>query len=143
MCRRADTFLSASAPRAEAEQDETAVTTIQTSSQPPRDTSEDAKLIEGDHTITKANIRFILNDDSCYYLDDNFCRSVTQKADFDVKSLMLGIYVVGHVLGLSMLAYRVFRFRHSWRTAGKESAHKLQGRGEWGAGGCTRSSFSC
>ena len=124
-CVAADIFLSASAPRAEAEQDETAVTTIQTSSQPPRDTSEDAKLIEGDHTITKANIRFILNDDSCYYLDDSFCRSVTQKADFDVKSLMLGIYVVGHVLGLSMLAYRVFRFGHSWRTTGKESAHKL------------------
>ena len=133
-CAAAEIFISASAPRAEAERNETAVTTLETSTntsdgEPPRDTSDGGeggggKLIVGDDAINKANIRFILGDDSCYYLDDSFCRSISSK-DFDVKSLVLGIHVVCHILGLGMLAWRVFRFGRAWKTAGKESAHKL------------------
>ena len=135
-CAAAEILVSASAPRAETEQDEVAVTTLETSShtsdgEPPRDTSDGGegshgggRLIEGDRAISKAKIRFILTDEVCYYLDDSFCRSLT-RSDFDVKSLVLGIYVVCHVLGLSILAYRVLRFGHSWMITGKESAHKL------------------
>ena len=136
-CAAAEIFISASAPRAEAERDEAAVTTLETSTntsdgQPPRDTSAvegpgeggGGKLIEGDRAINKANIRLILGDDSCYYLDDNFCHSLTSN-DLDVKSLVLGVYVVCHVLGVGMLAWRVFRFGRSWKRKGKEAAHKL------------------
>ena len=133
-CAAAEIFISASAPRAEAERHEAAVTTLETSTntsdgEPPRDTSDGGeggggKLIDGDQAINKANIRFILGDESCYYLDDSFCRLLTS-SDFDVKSPVLGIHVVCHVLGLGMLAWRVFRFGRRWKTTGKESAHKL------------------
>jgi hypothetical protein len=133
-CAAAEIFISASAPRAEAERDEAAVTTLETSTntsdgEPPRDTSDGGeggggKLIAGDRAINKANIRFILGDDACYYLDDSFCRALTS-CDFDVKSLVLGVHVVCHVLGIGMLAWRVFRFGRSWKRKGKETAHKL------------------
>ena len=42
-----------------------------------------------------------------------------------MKSLVLGVYVVCHVLGVGMLAWRVFLFGRSWKRKGKEAAHKL------------------
>lgn len=123
-CAEAEIFISARAPQNEAETKQIAVTSLATSAEPPIDTADPPKVIEGEHTITQANITFMIRDGACYYLDDRFCKWIVER-DYNVNILMIVIFVAMEVVGWALLFWRGYVLLRQRVKYGKEKMLKV------------------